>query len=192
MSFKDEYNELQRQIAPDEEFIERLAEKMRNEKTKKKKNKSRFRAVILSSVAGCAAAAAALVIIANRPQPQARPAPFPDILGVGADKIDRQDGLFISSGIEAAAVSPEDLTEILVSENSTVYRSNERTFDFDDKLGREQRLELAKRFENAAETSSELSEVVEYYMAVSESGNVVKFSVSGNVLIIGDKRYTLY
>lgn len=188
MSFKDEYNELQRQIAPDEEFIQRLAEKLQDEKSKKKKNKARFRAVLLSSAAGCAAAAAALVIIANRP----RPDPPPDILGVGADKIDHQDGLFISSEIEIITVSPADLAEILESENSTVYRSNESTFDFDDKLGREQCLELAKCFENAAETSSEPSEVVEYYMAVSESGNVVKFFVSGNVLIIGDKRYTLY
>ncbi len=37
MSFKDEYNELQRQIAPDEEFIERLAEKMQDDKSKKRK-----------------------------------------------------------------------------------------------------------------------------------------------------------
>ena len=28
MSFKNEYNELQRRIAPDEEFLERLAEKL--------------------------------------------------------------------------------------------------------------------------------------------------------------------
>lgn len=190
MSFKDEYNEFQRQIAPDEEFLERLAEKLQDEKSKKKKNKSRFRAVILSSAAGCAAAAAAIVIIANRPQPQ--PDPNPDILNVGADKIDYWDGLFISPEIESAALSPADLAEILANENSTVYCSNESTFDFDDKLEREHCHELARRFENAAETSSEQSGEVKYYMAVSESGNVVKFSVSGNVLIIGDKRYQLY
>ncbi len=188
MSFKDEYSELQQQIAPDEEFIERLAEKLQDEKIKKKKNKARFRALILSSAAGCAAAAAALVIIANIP----RPDPTPDILGVGANKIDRQDGLFISSEIENAAVSPADLAEILANENSTVYCSNESTFDFDDKLEREHCSELARRFENAAETSSEPSGDVKYYMAVSESGDVVKFSVSGNVLIIGEKRYELY
>lgn len=188
MSFKDEYNELQRQIAPDEEFIERLAEKLQNEKqVKKKKNKTRFRAVILSSAAGCAATAAALFIIANMP----RPAPSPDILGVGADKIDRLDGVFISSGIEIAAVSPAELAEILENENSTVYRSDESTFDFDDKTDGEHCRELARRLENASETSSEPSGSVKYYMAVSESGNVVKFSVSDNVLTIGDKRYEL-
>lgn len=190
MSFKDEYNELQRQIVPDEEFIERLAEKMQDEKSKIKKNKARFRAVILSSAAGCAAAAAALIIITNRPQPE--PDPLTDIIGVGVDKINRQEGLFISSGIEIAAVSPADLAEILANENSTVYCSNESTFDFDDKLGYEHCRELARRLENAVETSSEPSGEVKYYMAVSESGNVVKFSVSGNVLIIGDKQYELY
>ncbi len=188
MSFKDEYKELQRQIAPDEEFIERLAEKMQDKKPKKKKNKVRFRAVMLSSAAGCAAAVAAFVIIANIP----RPAPTPDILGVGADKIDHLDGLFISSGIEIVAVSPADLAEILTNENSNVYCSNESTFDFDDKLEREHCRELARRFENAAETYSEPSGDMKYYMAVSESGSVIKFSVSGNVLIIGDKRYELY
>lgn len=190
MSFKDEYNELQRQIAPDEEFIERLAEKLHDEKQeKKKKSKVRFRAVILSSAVGCAAAAAAaLVIIANIP----RSDPPSDILGVGVDKIDRLDGVFISSGSEIVAVSPAELAEILADENSTVYRSDESTFDFDDKTDREHCRELARRLENAVETSSEPSVSVKYYMAVSESGNVVKFSVSGNVLTIGDKRYELY
>lgn len=36
MSFKKEYDELQRQIAPDEEFLERLAEKLEDEKQVKK------------------------------------------------------------------------------------------------------------------------------------------------------------
>lgn len=146
--------------------------------------------MILSSAAGIAAAAAAIVVIANIPRSAVRPAPPPDIMGVGAEKIDRLEGLFTSPGIETA-VSPADLTEILENEKSTVYCNNESTFDFDDKLDRENCRELARRFENAAETSSKPSGNVKYYMAVSESGNVVKFSVSGNVLIIGDKRYEI-
>lgn len=189
MSFKNEYDELQRQIAPDEEFLERLAEKLEDEKqVKKKRNKARFRAVILSASAACAAAAAALVVIVNQPHSPERD---PDILGVGADKIDHLDGLFSPSEIEAGAFSPAELADVLSDESSTVYGSEKNTFDFDDKLDPERCRELAQSIRNARETSSEPSGSTEYYMAVSESGNVVKFSISGNILVIGDKRYEI-
>lgn len=62
MSFKDEYDKFQRQIAPDKEFLERLAEKMDAEK-KVKKKRIRIGAGIVSAAAVCAAAA--LMIIVN-------------------------------------------------------------------------------------------------------------------------------
>ena len=187
MSFKNEYDELQRQIAPDEEFLERLAEKLEDEKqVKKKRNKTRFRAVILSASAACAAAA--LVIIVNQPHSLERD---PDILGVGADKINHLDGLFSPSEIESGAVSPAELADVLSDESSTVYGSEKNTFDFEDRLSAEQCRELARRIENARAVSSEPVGGAEYYMAVSESGNVVKFSISRNILVIGDMRYEI-
>lgn len=189
MSFKNEYDELQRQIAPDEEFLERLAEKLEDEKqVKKKRNKAHFRAAILSASAVCAAAAAAFVIIVNQPHSPGRD---PDILGVGADKINHLDGLFSPSEIEAGAVSPAELADVLCDESSTVYGSEKNTFDFEDRLSAEQCRELARRIENARAVSSEPGGSAEYYMAVSESGNVVKFSISGNILVIGDMRYEI-
>lgn len=190
MSFKDEYEKLQRQIAPDNEFIERLSEKLRNEEqTRKKKKKIRFRAVILSASAACAAAAAALVIFFAGPRHEL--IRDPDILNVGADKIDRIDGLFTPSGASGGRVSPTELYEILRGENSTVYGSGKETFDLDDKLSAEQRRLLAERIKNAEETSSEPSGKTEYYMAVSESGEIVKFSVTKNILTIKDARYAI-
>ena len=189
MSFKDEYEKLQQQIAPDREFIERLSEKLRNEEqVKKKKNKTRFRAVILSASAACAAAAAALVIFLGRPQAVI---PDPDILNVGADKIDRTEGLFTPSGTQSGTVSPAELYEILSDENSTVYGSEKEIFDFDDRLDIEQCRELADRIKNAEKTSSEPSGKAAYYMAVSESGEIVKFSVTGNILTIKNIRYMI-
>lgn len=189
MSFKNEYDKLQRQIAPDEEFLERLAEKLEDEKqVKKKRNKARLRAVILSASAACAAAAAALVVIVNRPHSPIRD---PDILGVGADKINHLDGLFLPSEIEADAVSPAELADVLSDESSTVYGSEKNIFDFEDRLSAEQRRELARRIENARAVSSGSGGSAEYYMAVSKSGNVVKFSISENILVIGDKRYEI-
>lgn len=189
MSFKDEYKQLQRQIAPDEDFIERLSEKLQKEEVKKKKNKSRFRAVTISVTAACAACAVALVIIIGRPQRTLTR--DPDILGVGAEKIDRVDGLFTSFGAQSGTVSPEELAQILSDKDSAVYGSEKETFDFEDKLDTEKRRELAERIANAEETFSEPSGKATYYMAVSKDGKIVKFSVAGNVLTISDKRYLI-
>lgn len=189
MSFKDEYEKLQRQIAPDGDFIERLSEKLQEEEqVKKKRNKTRFRAVMLSASAACAAAAAALVIFLGRPQAVI---PDPDILNVGADKIDRMDGLFTPFDGQSGSVSLAELYEILSDENSTVYGSEKTTFDFDDKLGIEQCRELAERIRNAEPTSAEPNGKAIYYMAVSETGEIVKLSVSGNVLTIKNDRYLI-
>lgn len=76
MSFKDEYDKFQRQIAPDKEFLERLAEKIDAEK-KVKKKRIRMSAGVVSAAAVCAAAA--LMIIVNTGK---TPEPPPDIIGV--------------------------------------------------------------------------------------------------------------
>ncbi len=191
MSFKKEYEKLQRQIAPDREFIERLSEKLQKEEQikKKKKNKTRLRALVLSASAACAAAAVTLVMILGRPRETI--VHDPDILGVGAEKIDRIKGLFSPYETQSGAVSPEALCEILLDENSTVYCSEKETFDFEDKQTAEQCRELVKRIANAAETYAEPSGKTAYYMAVSEDGKIIKFSVAGDILTIKDTYFMI-
>lgn len=189
MSFKDEYEKLQRQIAPDEKFIGRLTEKLQKEKQiKKSKNKARLRTIILSASATCAAAAAALVIVVSRPAAVTRD---PDILNVGADKIDRIDGLFTPSGAMPDTVSPAELADILYDEDSTIYGSEKTVFDFDDKLDYDRCRELAARVANAENTESAPNGRAVNYMAVSEDGKIVKFSVSGSILEISGVRYAI-
>lgn len=188
MSFKEEYGEYQRQIAPDEEFLERLAEKMDDEKQVKKKNRAVLRRVILCAPAVCAAAAAAFIITVNLSHGAVDK---PDIVSVGADKIDYREGLFSSGAEETGSVSPAELAEILAAEETVVYGSEKTVFDFDDKLNSEQKRELAQSLAGAEETTAELGGSAEYYMAVTESGRVIKFAVSGNILEIGDMRYEL-
>ncbi|MDE6031222.1 MAG: hypothetical protein K2G32_06360 [Oscillospiraceae bacterium] len=187
MSFKEEYGEYQRQIAPDEEFLERLAEKMDDEKQVKKKNRAVLRRVSFCASAVCAAAAA-FIITFNLSHGSVDK---PDIVSVGADKIDYREGLFSSGAEETGSVSPAELAEILAAEETVVYGSEKTVFDFDDKLNDEQKRELAQSLADAEETTAELGGSAEYYMAVTESGRVIKFSVSGNILEIGDIRYEI-
>lgn len=189
MSFKDEYEKLQQQIAPGKDFIERLSVELQKEEVKKNKNKTRFRAVVLSASAACAAAAAALVIFLGRPQQTLTR--DPDILGVGAEKIDRIDGLFTSFGTQSGAVSLGELAKILSDESSTVYGSDKEIFDFEDKLDIERCRELAERIANAEETVAEPSGKTKFYMALSEDGEIVKFSIAGDILAIKNSRYAI-
>lgn len=187
MSFKEEYGEYQRQIAPDEEFLERLAEKMDDEKQVKKKNRAVLRRVIFCAPAVCAAAAAFIITVNLSHGAVDKP----DIVSVGADKIDYREGLFSSGYEETESVSPAELAEILAAEETVVYGSEKTVFDFDDRLNGEQKRELAQSLAAAEETTAERGGSAEYYMAVTESGRVIKFAVSGNILEIGDMRYEL-
>lgn len=182
MSFKDEYDKFQRQIAPDKEFLERLAEKMDAEKQVKKK-RIKIGVGVFSAAAVCAAAA--LIIVVNTGK---TPEPFPDIIGVGADKIEYVEGLFPYDSSASGDIA--ELAEILADSETTVYGSRNTTFDFDDKLDETEKNALAEKLRNAVPTDEAPNGGAMNYMA-SYDGKVVKFSVTGDILSISENNFKI-
>lgn len=191
MSFKDEYNELQNNIAPDAEFLERLEQKMElqmQEQRKPKKSK-RPLMIFISAATVCAGAAAALTVIFNRPTPAP---PVHMAIKTDQNKISYTVGVFAESAVLSNDEKiPEQLADMLADENTVVYKSDKNKFEFEDKISDEQREALSERIRSAAATNSQPDQTAEYYMVVSENGDIVKFRIAGDILEAGEKYFKL-
>lgn len=191
MNFKEEYKELQNNISPDADFLEQLAEKMehrKQEQAKKQANRKKPLMLFISAAVICTGAAAAAIVVLNIPKPQ--PAPIP-VVG-NSDKLSYTVGIFAEKEVFSDdAPVPEQLSKMLSDSETVLYKNNENKFEFSDKLNSAQRTALSEKIKNAAETSSGLGKNIEYYMAVLESGDVVKFRISGDVLAVNEKIYKI-
>lgn len=191
MSFKDEYNELQNNIAPDAEFLERLEQKMElqmQEQRKPKKSK-RPLMIFISAATVCAGAAAALTVIFNRPTPAP---PVHMAIKTDQNKISYTVGVFAESAVLSNDEKiPEQLANMLADENTVVYKSDKNKFEFEDKISDEQREALSERIRSSVATNSQPDQTAEYYMVVSENGDIVKFRIAGDILEAGEKYFKL-
>lgn len=193
MSFKEEYSRYQQTVSPDKDFLNELAEKMEQQKQQGGKKKTKTHVLILSAAAMCSGAAAAVIILLNTGTAAVKPPDNVNMGAVTADKIGYVTGIFSEEEIfQNERDIPKQLAQILSEENTVLYKSDKNTFDYDGKQEKEARENLASAIENAVETE-ELPEggSTDYYMAVDENGNVVKFRISGEFLIIGEKNYKL-
>lgn len=193
MNFKDEYNELQKNIAPDAEFLDGLAKKMERQKQEQSAKRSRKKpiAIFVSAATVCAGAAAALIVVMNLPKPA--PGPITSIVvAVNVDKINYTTGVFNNNDLftDDKPVS-EQLAQMLSDSETALYKSDENRFEPEDKMTDAQRTALAARIANSTETSSALGEKADYYMAVLKSGDVVKFRISGDVLSVNGRLYKI-
>ncbi|MCM1299491.1 MAG: hypothetical protein NC203_11810 [Firmicutes bacterium] len=195
MSFKEEYGRYQRQIAPDKDFLNGLSEKMNRQNKSRQRKKAKARTLILSAGAVCCGAAAAVILVINTGESAAKP---PDIIEVGAvsaGKIDYATGIFSEfsqNGLPADANDiPKRLAELLLRENAVLYKSDKSTFDYSGKQEREFAEALALRIEAAEETEEEIGSDIQYYMASDGEGNVVKFTISGDILEVSEKKFKL-
>ncbi len=191
MSFKDEYNELQNNIAPDAEFLERLEQKMElqmREQRKPQKSKKPLM-IFISAATVCAGAAAALTVIFSRPTP----APLGHIvIKTDQNKISYTVGVFAESAVLSNDENiPEQIANMLAAENTVVYKSDKNKFEFEDKISDKQREALSERIRSAAATNSQPDQTAEYYMVVSENGDIVKFRIAGDILEAGEKNFQL-
>lgn len=191
MSFKDEYNELQNNIAPDAEFLERLEQKMElkmREQRKPQKSKKPLM-IFISAATVCAGAAAALTVIFSRPTPAP---PVHMAIETDQNKISYTVGVFAESAVLSNDEKiPEQLANMLANENTVVYKSDKNKFEFEDKISDEQREALSERIRSAAATNSQPDQTAEYYMVVSENGDIVKFRIAGDILEAGEKYFKL-
>lgn len=193
MSFKEEYSRYQQTVSPDKEFLNELAEKMEQQKRQGGKKKTKTHVLILSAAAMCSGAAAAVIILLNTGTAAVKPPDNVNMGAVTADKIGYVTGIFSEEEIfQNERDIPKQLAQILSEENTVLYKSDKNTFDYDGKQEKEARENLASAIENAVETE-ELPEggSTDYYMAVDENGNVVKFRISGELLTVGEKNYKL-
>ena len=193
MSFKEEYSRYQQTVSPNKDFLNELAEKMEQQKQQGGKKKTKTHVLMLPAAAMCSGAAAAVIILLNTGTAAVKPPDNVNMGAVTADKIGYVTGIFSEEEIfQNERDIPKQLGQILSEENTVLYKSDKNTFDYDGKQEKEARENLASAIENAVETE-ELPEggSTDYYMAVDENGNVVKFRISGEFLIIGEKNYKL-
>lgn len=193
MNFKYEYNKLQNNIAPDEKFLDGLAQKMELQKREQTQKRSRKKPLVIfvSSATVCAGAAAALIVVMNLPKPA--PEPIHSIgIAVNENKISYTTGVFADNKLFSDDKPiPQQLAQMLSDNEAVLYKNDENRFESKDKMTAEQRNALAARIKDSTETNSALGEKAEYYMTVLESGDVVKFIVSGNVLSVNGSFYRI-
>ena len=200
MSFKEEYNDLQKNIVPDAEFLDKLAQKMEQAQSEQKKQKQRKTKtpLFISAGAVCVSAAAALLIIINLPN--SRPTNInnttntTDNIAANAngDKVSYSTGIFDNGKIFSDDKPiPEQLSQILEDSETVLYENSENKFEYSDKLSDKQRLNVAAQIRNAVETEKQLGDNIKYYMAVTKDGDVFKFRISGDILEIDEKLFKI-
>lgn len=191
MNFKDKYTKLQNNISPDADFLEQLARKMEQQKQEQEKKQTKRKKPLMLFVSAaviCTGAAAAMIVILNIPKPQ----PTPLRVVGNSDKLTYTVGLLTEKEVFSDdAPVPEQLAQMLADSETVLYKSDENKFEFGDKTDGEQRKALSEKIKKAAETGSELGKNIEYYMAVLESGDVVKFRISGDVLAVKENFYKI-
>ena len=196
MSFKEEYNDLQKNIVPDAEFLDKLAQKMEQAQSEQKKQKQRKSKMPLFISAGavCVSAAAAILIIVNFPN--SRRANIDVDANAAAntngDKVSYSTGIFDNGKIFSDDKPiPEQLSQILEDSETVLYENSENKFEYSDKLSDKQRLNVAAQIRNAVETEKQLGDNIKYYMAVTKNGDVFKFRISGDILEIDEKIFNI-
>ena len=192
MSFKEEYNDLQKNIVPDAEFLDKLAQKMEQAQSEQKKQKQRKSKMPLFISAGavCVSAAAALLIIFNFPNSRRANIDMDAnaAANTNGDKVSYSTGIFDNGKIFSDDKPiPEQLSQILEDSETVLYENVENKFEYSDKLSDEQRLNVALQTKTAAETEKQLGDNIKYYMAVTKDGDVIKFRISGDILEIDEK-----
>lgn len=184
MSFKDSYKELQQNIAPDEEFLRQLSEKMEIQKQKRKRLR-----IIMPSAAAFVGIAAVLVIFVNLSGQD--PTNLP-LLITGENNISYQQGIFTQEAIfKNDEDIPQQLAEKILDDETIVYVSDKNTFSDDDRITDEKRISLAEKIRNASETYSSQEKTEFYYMVVFEDGSVLKFTIGDNILAVEGKNFGL-
>lgn len=192
MNFKSEYKELQENIAPRAEFLERLEREMEAQKEKReKKERGKKHALVLAPIlTTICASAAALTILLILPNTSRRAEPAP--VNAANVKFAYATGIFGNEGsLSEGGALPRELAEMLSQSDTALYKSGTNTFDYDDKVDDGKRAALAKKIKAARETDSEAAENGDYYMITLENGDVFKFRISGDILIFENNFYKL-
>lgn len=194
MDFKGEYKNLQKDIKPSAEFLERLEYKMNVEKEaqrlkKNKRKRALILAPILATVGACAAAVSIFVNLPGNPK-HGEPAPapvhaadvrFPYATGVFGNKESLSD----------SDALPRELSQMLSQDGAALYKSGTNTFDYDDLVSDSERAALAKKIKSARKSDEKAADGGEFYMLTLENGDIFKFGISEDILVFENNFYKL-
>lgn len=208
MSFKEDYSRYQQQITPDKDFLNELEREMEKSKIQNQRKKSK--APFLFFPAAIVGAAAAVILTVNLSGFWAKlpdddinegsltEASVTDDINVGAvtdGKINYITGAFNTEEmfVEAKDI-PLYIAKILSQENAVLYKSDNPTFEYDNKQEKEFMQALALIMEKAekVEEDTDVSGSTEYYMLTDNEGNVIKFTVSGDILEVGEVKFKIF
>lgn len=89
---------------------------------------------------------------------------------------------------------PLYIAKILSQENAVLYKSDNPTFEYEDKQEKEFMQALALIMEKAEKIKgdTDVSGSTEYYMLTDNEGNVIKFTVSGDILEVGEVKFKIF
>lgn len=193
LNFRNEYAELQKEIAPGAEFLMQLEERMELEQQRQREKKQlrKKRAMILvPAFTTVCAGAAALTIFLNLPK---RTEPSPVKVNTATNvNFAYATGVFGNENSLSSGESlPRELAEMLSDSKTTLYKSDTNKFDYDDKLDDAARQALAEKIKAARKTDSEAGKIGEYYMMTLENGDVFKFGISKDILVAENNCYKI-
>lgn len=196
MAFKREYSEMQEEIKPSAEFLERLEYKMNVEKEAQKLKRKKARPLVFLPIMGTVAAAAAavtiFVILPNFPR-QSEPAPVnPANVNAADVRFPYSTGVFGNEeSLSDGEALPRELSEMLSQSGAALYKSSTNTFDYDDLADDSERAALAEKIKTARISDKKAADGGEFYMLTLENGDIFKFRISKDILIFEENFYKL-
>jgi len=189
MNFKDEYKRDYSQIAVDDAFRNQLAEKM-NKAAPAKINIKMITTVV------SVAAVVALVIGVGVFKPHEDGSEIA-LKGDTVSTSSLTEGLFDLDTWYGTAETDEEIYAAFAELMSggtleTLYCSEENTFDEDDILNIDEATSLAEKLAAAVPTDETVGDDAKRCMAVFSGGEIVKFSISDNGIVLLDDCDTAY
>lgn len=192
INFKSEYAELQKDIAPDAEFLEQLAQKMelQQQQLEKKQLRKKRTLFLVPALTTVCAGAAALAIFLNIPK-RTESTPF-NVNTEANVNFAYTTGVFGNeNSLSGGDTLPGQLAEMISDSKTTLYKSDTNTFDYEDKLDDAARRAVAEKIKAARKTDSEAGKNGDYYMMTLENGDVFKFRISKDILVAENNFYKI-
>ncbi len=189
MNFKDSYKKDNEKIVPDAAFLEKLANEMENAKAEQKRNKMK-KIRYISSAAACLLVVVGGILIysnSNNNVPMTDDSQGGSSFTIKAGKNDNnskgnnifKDNTWYDEDMSEVQIYSEFISKISNNDDlNKLYQSDAETFEDNDLVDEKEISELISRIKNADmfENKAELEKPVNY-MAVLNSGDVIKFSI---------------
>lgn len=188
MNFKENYKKELDKVAPSEEFLKSLSEKMENERAMKKRRKIRVMTSVVSAAA-CVAVIVSASFFFNKKgdtvSPQTDYLLSSSEINVPGEKADMASSAAATESVLQKNWHEENISDTeafhtlvskIRSDLKKLYFSDTNSFESDNLLSETETEELVGKIENAERTETHGNPVTNY-MAVFKDGSIAKFTV---------------